>query len=145
MKWEYVRLENATIEMLNDYGLLRWELVQVMQAMHYDTYSRVYMLKRPILDLPELITPKPAKRIVPKQIVDIINTDINEFYDGWSVRLKNLFFNQDILTIGHLLVRTEHDMLRYRNFGKVCLREVKEVLAAKGLELGMLKTHAQTA
>jgi hypothetical protein len=145
MKWEYVRLENATIEMLNDYGASRWELVQVMQSMHYDTYSRVYMLKRPIPELPHLFTPEPVKKVVPKHIAHIINTDINEFYDGWSIRLQNLFYRHDIKTLGHLLVKTEEDMLKYRGFGKKSYREVKEVLAAKGLELGMIKEHVKAA
>jgi len=145
MKWEYIRLENATIEMLNDYGALNWELVQVMQTMHYDTYSRIYMFKRRILDLPELITPKPVKKTIPKHLIEIINKDINEFYDAWPIRIKNAFSNNGVTTLGHLLVATEKEVLRFKNFGKTSLREVREVLAAKGLEIGMIRAYAEAA
>ena len=145
MKWEYVRLENATIELLNDYGSVGCELVQVMQTMHYDTYARIYMFKRAIPELPEIVRPEPATKPTSKHILKMTDMDINEFYDAWTVRLQNLFHNHDIKTLGHLLVRTEQDMFRLRGFGKKSYREVKEVLYSKGLQLGMLKTYVEAA
>jgi DNA-directed RNA polymerase subunit alpha len=54
-----------------------------------------------------------------------------------SVRSYNCLKAANIRTIGDLLQRTESEMLKYRNFGKKSLTEIKEVLAKMGLSLGM--------
>ena len=54
-----------------------------------------------------------------------------------SVRSYNCLKAANIRTIGDLLQRTEAEMLKYRNFGKKSLTEIKEVLAKMGLSLGM--------
>jgi DNA-directed RNA polymerase subunit alpha len=36
-----------------------------------------------------------------------------------------------------LVARTEAEMLKYRNFGKQSLKEITEILAGMGLQLGM--------
>ena len=43
----------------------------------------------------------------------------------------------NITTVGQLAMKTEAEMLKYRNFGKKSLNEIKEKLAALGLTLGM--------
>ena len=40
-------------------------------------------------------------------------------------------------TVGELAMKTEQEMLKYRNFGKKSLNEIKEKLEALGLSLGM--------
>ena len=54
-----------------------------------------------------------------------------------SVRAANCLNNANITTVGQLAVKTEADMLKYRNFGKKSLNEIKEKLLQLGLSLGM--------
>lgn len=54
-----------------------------------------------------------------------------------SVRAANCLNNANIITVGELAQRTEADMLKYRNFGKKSLNEIKQKLAELGLGLGM--------
>ena len=54
-----------------------------------------------------------------------------------SVRAYNCLKSANIKTIGELVSKTESEMLKYRNFGKKSLNEIKEVLTKYGLYLGM--------
>ncbi|NGX56879.1 MAG: DNA-directed RNA polymerase subunit alpha [Candidatus Anoxychlamydiales bacterium] len=54
-----------------------------------------------------------------------------------SVRSTNCLSGASIDTIGELVVMPESDMLRFRNFGKKSLTEIKEKLEEMGLHLGM--------
>ena len=42
----------------------------------------------------------------------------------------------NITTVGQLALKTEAEMLRYRNFGKKSLNEIKDKLLQLGLTLG---------
>ena len=54
-----------------------------------------------------------------------------------SVRSANCINNANIKTIGDLVVKTEAEMLKFRNFGKKSLNEIKAILTSMGLSLGM--------
>ena len=54
-----------------------------------------------------------------------------------SVRSANCLKNDNIIYIGDLVQKTESEMLRTPNFGRKSLNEIKEVLTAMGLRLGM--------
>ncbi|MDR0549913.1 MAG: DNA-directed RNA polymerase subunit alpha [Deltaproteobacteria bacterium] len=54
-----------------------------------------------------------------------------------SVRSANCLKNADIYTIGDLVQKTEHEMLKTKNFGRKSLNEIKIVLNNLGLRLGM--------
>ena len=54
-----------------------------------------------------------------------------------SVRAANCLNNANITTVGELAQKTEAEMLKYRNFGKKSLNEIKQKLAELGLSLGM--------
>lgn len=54
-----------------------------------------------------------------------------------SVRSTNCLQNASIETIGELVVMPETEMLRFRNFGKKSLTEIKQKLDDLGLSLGM--------
>ena len=53
-----------------------------------------------------------------------------------SVRAANCLNNANISTVGELVSKTEADMLKYRNFGKKSLTEIKAKLVQLGLSLG---------
>ncbi|HXX58703.1 MAG TPA: DNA-directed RNA polymerase subunit alpha [Thermodesulfovibrionales bacterium] len=54
-----------------------------------------------------------------------------------SVRASNCLKNAQIKTISELVQKTEHEMLKTKNFGRKSLNEIKEVLHSMGLRLGM--------
>ena len=54
-----------------------------------------------------------------------------------SVRSYNCLKNANITTIRELVQKTEPEMLKTKNFGRKSLNEIKEILQAMGLSLGM--------
>lgn len=54
-----------------------------------------------------------------------------------SVRSANCLKNANIRYIGELVVKSESEMLKTKNFGRKSLNEIKEILSEMGLGLGM--------
>jgi len=54
-----------------------------------------------------------------------------------SVRSRNCLKKMNIRTLGELIRHTEQELLSYKNFGETSLQEIKDMLASKGLYLGM--------
>ena len=67
------------------------------------------------------------------QVLEIPVTDFE-----LSVRSRNCLRSMGLNTLGDLLKVTEQDLLRYKNFGETSLREVRVILAQKGLRLGQM-------
>ena len=65
----------------------------------------------------------------------LLNMSVNEI--ELSVRAANCLNNANITTVGQLAMKTEQEMLKYRNFGKKSLNEIKEKLTSLALSLGM--------
>ena len=65
----------------------------------------------------------------------LLNMSVNEI--ELSVRAANCLNNANITSVGQLAMKSEQEMLKYRNFGKKSLNEIKEKLEALGLSLGM--------
>jgi len=64
-----------------------------------------------------------------------LNISVNEI--ELSVRAANCLNNANIVTVGELAQKTEAEMLKYRNFGKKSLNEIKQKIIDMGLSLGM--------
>lgn len=69
------------------------------------------------------------------EILQKLSKRINEI--ELSVRSTNCLENAEIKTIGELVVISEAEMLKYRNFGKKSLTEIKQKLDELGLTLEM--------
>ncbi|MDE0482064.1 MAG: DNA-directed RNA polymerase subunit alpha [Candidatus Poribacteria bacterium] len=54
-----------------------------------------------------------------------------------SVRAGNCLETANIKTIRELVIKSEKEMLEYKNFGRTSLNEIKDQLANMGLSLGM--------
>src|SRR6201995_4742003 len=65
----------------------------------------------------------------------LLNMSVNEI--ELSVRAANCLNNANITTVGQLAQKSEAEMLKYRNFGKKSLNEIKDKLTNLGLSLGM--------
>ena len=64
-----------------------------------------------------------------------LNMSVNEI--ELSVRAANCLNNANITTVGELAQKSEAEMLKYRNFGKKSLNEIKAKVTELGLSLGM--------
>ncbi|MEI7837797.1 MAG: DNA-directed RNA polymerase subunit alpha C-terminal domain-containing protein, partial [Planctomycetota bacterium] len=64
-------------------------------------------------------------------ILDIPVTDFE-----LSVRARNCLKKMNIRVLGDLVRTTESELLGYKNFGETSLKEIKDMLTAKGLRLG---------
>ena len=64
----------------------------------------------------------------------ILRTPISEF--ELSVRSRNCLAKMNIETLGDLIMKSEQELLSYKNFGETSLKEIKDMLAQKGLRLG---------
>ncbi len=70
-----------------------------------------------------------------ERLLELLSRPVDEL--ELSVRAYNCLKNADIKTIGDLVVRSEAEMLKTKNFGRKSLNEIKELLAEMGLTLGM--------
>lgn len=79
-----------------------------------------------------------AKRIAHHNaILDIPVTDFE-----LSVRARNCLKKMNIRVLGDLVRTTESELLGYKNFGETSLKEIKDMLSAKGLRLGQALEEA---
>ena len=70
-----------------------------------------------------------------QDLVDYLNKTVDEL--ELSVRSANCLHNAEIRFIGELVLRSESEMLRTKNFGRKSLNEIKDLLTEMGLNLGM--------
>ncbi len=70
-----------------------------------------------------------------EQLAHILNMSVNEI--ELSVRAANCLNNANITRVGDLARKSEADLLKYRNFGRKSLNEIKNKVQELGLELGM--------
>jgi DNA-directed RNA polymerase subunit alpha len=69
------------------------------------------------------------------RLKELLSRNVNEL--ELSVRAVNCLEMADIRTIRDLVAKSDAEMLKYRNFGRKSLNEIKEVLTGMGLSLGM--------
>ena len=77
----------------------------------------------------------PAQSQENQKMKKLLNMSVNEI--ELSVRAANCLNNANITSVGQLAQKTEAEMLKYRNFGKKSLNEIKDKLVQLGLSLGM--------
>ncbi len=65
----------------------------------------------------------------------VMRTPITDF--ELSVRSRNCLAKMGVLSLGDLVRFTEQELLAHKNFGETSLQEIKDILAQKGLRLGM--------
>jgi DNA-directed RNA polymerase subunit alpha len=72
--------------------------------------------------------------------LQILRTPVTDF--ELSVRSRNCLQKMKIDTLGDLILKTESELLSYKNFGETSLQEIKSILGSKGLRLGMRTEEA---
>ena len=109
---------------------------------NYPNHARALLFKRDIESSMTMFfdEEKEKKRTRKNQILE---TPISDF--ELSVRSRNCLKKMNIRTLGDLLNITEAELLSYKNFGETSLREIKAILEAKGLSLGVALDDKQFA
>ena len=79
------------------------------------------------------------EEVVPEEPTEAVNEHLEKSVEELelSVRSYNCLKNANITTIRELVQKSEPEMLRTKNFGRKSLNEIKEILVALGLSLGM--------
>jgi DNA-directed RNA polymerase subunit alpha len=78
---------------------------------------------------------EPARAAVNNNIDPILLRPVDEL--ELTVRSANCLKAENIYYIGDLIQRSENELLKTPNLGRKSLNEIKEVLASRGLTLGM--------
>lgn len=84
------------------------------------------------IEFEEVVDKQDEEKAKLKKLLDM---SVNEI--ELSVRAANCLNNANITTVGQLAMKSEQEMLKYRNFGKKSLNEIKDKLTALNLALGM--------
>jgi DNA-directed RNA polymerase subunit alpha len=78
---------------------------------------------------------QPVAKAEPETVDPILLRPVDDL--ELTVRSANCLKAENIYYIGDLVQRTEVELLKTPNLGKKSLTEIKDVLASKGLSLGM--------
>ena len=73
----------------------------------------------------------------------VMRTPITDF--ELSVRSRNCLSKMGVQSLGDLVRFTEQELLSHKNFGETSLQEIKDILAQKGLRLGMGRENEDEA
>jgi DNA-directed RNA polymerase subunit alpha len=137
-------VENTRVGQRTDYDKLILEvwtdgritpedaLVQASNILRHHLDAFCDYDKNMVIEFEEAETRVSAEQV---KLRKVLSMSVNEV--ELSVRAANCLNNANITTVGQLAMKTEQEMLKYRNFGKKSLNEIKEKLAALGLQLGM--------
>jgi DNA-directed RNA polymerase subunit alpha len=79
------------------------------------------------------------EEVVPETVEQVIDPALLQAIDelDLTVRSANCLKAENIYYVGDLIQRSEMELLKTPNLGKKSLTEIKDVLASKGLSLGM--------
>jgi DNA-directed RNA polymerase subunit alpha len=130
-------VENARVEQRTDLDRLVMDIetngaIEPEEAVRYAARVLVDQLSV-FADLQG--TPMQAEEAKAPQIDPILLQPVDDL--ELTVRSANCLKAENIYYIGDLIQRTENELLKTPNLGRKSLNEIKEVLASKGLTLGM--------
>jgi len=135
-------VENARVGQRTDYDSLILEVTTDGRLSPDDALTQASAILQHHLDVfvgydknaiefEEVVDQKDDEKSLMKKL---LNMSVNEI--ELSVRAANCLNNANITTVGQLAIKSEAEMLKYRNFGKKSLNEIKDKLTGLGLSLG---------
>ncbi len=132
-------VESARVEQRTDLDKLILEIetngvVEPEEAVRNAARLLIEQLS-PFADLKGVTLPSEQPKQMGPQIDPILLRPVDEL--ELTVRSANCLKAENIYYIGDLIQRTETELLKTPNLGRKSLNEIKEVLAARGLTLGM--------
>jgi DNA-directed RNA polymerase subunit alpha len=136
-------VENTRVGMKTDYDKLILELWTDGRISPHDALTQSSAILRKHLDVfvnyddnaVEFESAPEAQTEENSELRKLLNMSVNEI--ELSVRAANCLNNANITSVGQLAMKSEAEMLKYRNFGKKSLNEIKDKLSELGLNLGM--------
>jgi DNA-directed RNA polymerase subunit alpha len=135
-------VDNARVGQRTDYDKLTLEVWTDGSILPEDAVAyAAKILKEQMtifINFDEELVPEPSKKADEKlkpQFNENLYRSVEEL--ELSVRSANCLKNANIRKIYQLVSRTEAEMLKTKNFGRKSLNEIKEVLGAMDLSLGM--------
>lgn len=136
-------VENTRVGQKTDYDKLILEIWTDGRITPHDALTQASAILRKHLDVfvayddsqIEFEAAPEAQSEENSELRKLLNMSVNEI--ELSVRAANCLNNANITTVGQLAMKTEAEMLKYRNFGKKSLNEIKDKLQELGLSLGM--------
>ncbi|MEM0967273.1 MAG: DNA-directed RNA polymerase subunit alpha [Verrucomicrobiota bacterium] len=136
-------VENTRVGQMTDYDKLILEITTDGRVSPDDALKQTAAILRHHLDVFDEVTEEEiefeneASEVSEEQnrLRKLLNMSVNEI--ELSVRAANCLNNANITTVGELSMKNEQEMLKYRNFGKKSLNEIKAKLEQLGLSLGM--------
>lgn len=136
-------VEDTRVGQRTDYNKLTLEIWTDGRLNPEEALLQASAILRHHLDIFVNFDKEPIEFEEPKQQVShensglkkLLNMSVNEI--ELSVRAANCLNNANITTVGQLAMKSEAEMLKYRNFGKKSLNEIKDKLQQLGLSLGM--------
>ncbi len=140
-------VENTRVGQMTDYEKLVMEIWTDGRVKPQDVLTeavRLYKEHLAIFDHEEEVKAQKSMDNVDEEkekLKELLTKSVEEL--EFSVRAANCLRNANIKTIGDLVQKTEAEMLKYRNFGRKSLTEIKEVLAEMNLSLGMKTDSAE--
>jgi DNA-directed RNA polymerase subunit alpha len=130
-------VESARVEQRTDLDKLIMDIetngaIEPEEAVRYAARILVEQLSvfADLKGMPALIEEKKASQIDPVLLRPVDDLEL-------TVRSANCLKAENIYYIGDLIQRTETELLKTPNLGRKSLNEIKEVLASRGLTLGM--------
>jgi DNA-directed RNA polymerase subunit alpha len=136
-------VENTRVGQMTDYDKLILEITTDGRVTPDDALKQTAAILRHHLDVFDEVSDEPiefeseSSEVSEEQnrLRKLLNMSVNEI--ELSVRAANCLNNANITTVGELSMKNEQEMLKYRNFGKKSLNEIKAKLEQLGLSLGM--------
>jgi DNA-directed RNA polymerase subunit alpha len=140
-------VENTRVGQKTDYDKLNLEIWTDGRITPHDALTQASAILRKHLDVfvsyddnqIEFEAAPEAQSEENSELRKLLNMSVNEI--ELSVRAANCLNNANITTVGQLTMKSEAEMLKYRNFGKKSLNEIKDKLSELGLNLGMKFDH----
>lgn len=132
--------ENTRVGQMTDYDKLILEIWTDGRIKPEDALAHAAKLLKDHLQIFINFEEEPEEEVMAvsdekDKLRDLLGRSVDEL--ELSVRSSNCLKNANIKSIGDLVQKSEAEMLKYRNFGRKSLNEIKEIISEMGLELGM--------
>ena len=110
---------------------------------HLNPFVQYFEMKEDLAVEGGVLAPEGDETAKKREMDDLLSKSVDML--DLSVRSKNCLDSENILTIRELVIMSEQELLKVRNFGKTSLKEVKNKLSALGLGLGLPVEEATPA
>jgi DNA-directed RNA polymerase subunit alpha len=133
-------VEAARLGQMTDYDKLTLDVWSNGALTPQDSISLAAKLFKDHMNIFVSLEEEPEVEEVPREKpIPVYNENLDRSVEELelSVRSYNCLKNANITSIRELVQKTEQEMLKTKNFGRKSLNEIKEILTAMGLGLGI--------